>query len=570
MKIKFAEGIERVQTIGPVVDAGFRMQTFDEAISQVRNSLRIDDAANNYSVIGAYTSIYQKISSARQKIIQDVDELAETFYLVNVIVGQIVEDALSPEIGTGNIFSIKYPKDQKIEKILQKLEKDLNLDELAINIMPDVIKYGEYTLETKIDEPEEFEDELNPPFDATTAKKRVARKSRGLLAVRDVVEQGTVVSITQDTETTGYLALTIDKRQIVKRAPNRYVKFILGGSRKRIKLEDFVPQMMSSNKKVQEILKTLPRFVRIGQSLIHPFIAKFKELELLEKLVPATKLSKLSNVNLVGVQVPGKYDINSGFEVARRMENYINNKIGVDNRLGEITVESILSVAGRTKVLPLFGDKGSVERIDHNSDEPDELLSSVKDTREVILDSIGVPYELIYKSDSESKAETLKRYAKYLRKLKNVQRTVAEGMKDICKIHLEALGITDFDIDDIEIEFRNKLIEIDNLDRLEHADVTISFLNNITNFFNDISAPEHPMSKAINLDAVASFIDRNLKTIGLADAIKTVEEGGESVNRKQEEPEISAQPSDEPSDTDLEAELQKELDTEQETESPDA
>jgi hypothetical protein len=564
MKIKFTQGIQRVQEVGPIVDAGFRMQSFDEQIANVRNVLKLDDAANNYSVIGAYTSIYQKISAARQRIIQEVDEISETSYLVNVVVSQIVEDALAPEIGTGNIFSIKYPKNPKIEKILQKLEKDLNLDEVAVNIMPDVLKYGEYTLETKIEEPDEYEDELNQPFDVTSGKKKVLKKSKGLLAIRDVVEQGTVVAITQDTETTGYLALTLDKRQIVKRAPNKYVKFILGGSRKRIKLEDFVPQMMTSNKKVQEILKTLPRYVRIGRSVIHPFITKFKELDLLEKLVPATKLSKLSNVNLVGVQVPAKYDINNGFEVARRMENYINNKVGVDNRLGEITVESILSVAGRTKVLPLFGDKGSVEKIDHHSDEPDELLSSVKDTREVILDSIGVPYELIYKSESESKAETLKRYAKYLRKLKNVQRTVAEGMKDICAIHLNALGVTDYDLDDIEIEFRNKLIEIDNLDRLEHADVTISFLNNIQNFFNDISAPEHPMHKAVNLDAVAAFIDRNLKTIGLADAINTVEEGGKSVNRTYEDPkdddEDELDPDLEPDSEDPDSDDEKELD----------
>lgn len=532
MTFKLAKGVSPIsETVGPISDKAYRSQKFDEAIAGIRNGLNINDPANNYSVIGAYTSIYQRISTHRQQVIRDVDEIQSMFYLVDVILNQLTEDALSPEIGTGQVINVKYPKDKKIEKILQKLERDLDLDELLINICPDLCKYGEYILETKIDEGEEFEDELNPPFDATGQRNIVKNDSKGLVEIRDVVEQGTVIQLAHNGKMSGYLALTADKRKIVKRANNRYVKFILAGSRVRIKLEEFIPHLMTTNKKVQEILKNIPRFVRIGRSLIHSMIPKFKELILLEKLVPATKLSKLSNVNLIGVQVPAKYDLNSGFETARRMESYINNKVGVDERLGEITVESILSVAGRTKVLPLFGDKGNVEKIDHQSDEPDDLLTAVKDIREVILDSIGIPYELVYKSESESKGEILKRNAKYLRKLKNIQRSLSEGAKNICAIHLEAMGI-DFNLDDIEIEFRNKLIEIDNLDRIEHADVTVSALNNIINFFNEISAEDHPLSPAVDLNAVANFVDRNLKTIGLSDAFKTRDEGGVDLNRK--------------------------------------
>jgi hypothetical protein len=538
MKIKLTEGLS-LPSVGPISDSAYRREKLDEALLQVRSYSSAQDVHNNYSVVGAYSSMYQRIAATQQQIIRDVDEV--NHYIVHTILCQLTEDALSPEIGTGQIFTINYPTNPKIEKILKKLEKDLNLDALVTNIIPDVLKYGEYVLETVVDDGDEFEDELNPPFDTTAMRKKLRRKSKGLVAVRDVVEQGTVVTITQDTEVTGYLALTPDKRQIVKRAPERYVKFVLNGARKRIKLEELVPQMMTTNKKVQEILKTLPRFVRIGQSVIHPFISKIRELDLLEKLVPATKLSKLSNVNLVGVQVPSKFNLNDGFEAARRMEDYVNNKVGIDARLGEITVESILSVAGRTKVLPLFGDKGTVEKIDYESSEPDEMLSSVKDLREVILDSMGIPYELFYKSDSGSKAETLKRYAKYLRKLKNIQRTVADGIKDICRIHLDALDL-DYELDKIEIEHRNKLIEIDNLDKLEHADITISFLNNITNFFNDISAETHPLSESVNLDAVAAFIDRNLKTIGLADAINTKDETGKSLNK----PKIVPAPEPEP------------------------
>jgi hypothetical protein len=538
MKIKLNSGLTSNTNFSSINDEAYLSEQFHQSLFEARNGLHISDPYNNYSVIGAYSSIYQKVSLHRQQLIKEVDEISY-FYLIDVICSLLTEDTLAPEIGTNNVLSLKYPSDEKINKILEDLEYNLNLDELVINIFPDLIKYGEYAVRIEHDALEPLTD-LSTQFN-TKPDKKTKSKSKGIVNVSDTVDQGTVVQLVQDGALEGYLALTDDKTKVIKTAPSKYVVFSLNGSKKRIKLHDYIPVTMLGNDKVAEIVRKMPQFIRIGKSLIHGMIPKFRELELLEKLVPATKLSKLSNVNLVGVQVPAKYDINSGFDVARRMENYVNNKVGVDQRLGEITVESILSVAGRTKVLPLFGDKGTVQKIDHESNEPEELLSSVKDLREVILDSIGIPSELVYRSDSEGKAEILKRNSRYLRKLKSLQRAVVEGVKQIAIIHLQAIGV-DFKPAEIEVELCNKLPEIDNIDRLEQADATISVIGNIINFFKDLKDESHPMASIIKLDAVASYVDRQLKTIGLSDAIVTVDEGGKSIDLIKEPIEPSGQP----------------------------
>jgi hypothetical protein len=95
-------------------------------------ALKLTNTYNNYNeefnILQAYAGIYTKVTGSMDKIIKSVDEI-RGFYLVDVVLGQITEDALSPQIGTNEILKIKHPN-RKIEKVLQKLEKDLALDQL--------------------------------------------------------------------------------------------------------------------------------------------------------------------------------------------------------------------------------------------------------------------------------------------------------------------------------------------------------------------------------------------------------------------------------------------------------
>jgi hypothetical protein len=501
------------------VKNGIDLNAYSEAL-KVYQSEFDTNIEKNHSVLDAYTTIYSRVVESRLKIIQAVEAIANSFYLVDVMVEQMTEDALSPEIGSNEILEIKYPTDPKIEKELQRLERRLDLDQKLLDITPDMIKFGEYVLKTEIDVGQTQEQKNDLGNGEILVKKT---KPKGLVALKDTVEQGMIVGLTQDGDQAGYLG--IDERGALVRHENAdFVKFTFGGQRVRVRLEDQIPWAKSD--KIRAFLETLPRYVRVGRSAIFKFIPKIKELELLEKLVPATKLSKLANVNIVGMNVPEQYDVDKGLAAAKRVENLINNKVGVDTQLREITVENIVAIAGRTKVVPTFGDKGQLNKLDYRIDEADDMASSADDLRKLICDSIGIPYELIYKTEGDAnKGEILKRYARYLRRLKNIQRSLAEGVKQICAIHLANSGI-DFKEDEIIVEFKNKLIEIDNLDKLEHADVTISFLSNIDEFFRKMMEPESPFKRLVDPTAVAEYFNRHLRTIGLDSAFRVESEGG--------------------------------------------
>lgn len=469
----------------------------------------------------AYASVYTRVSQHLKGIIKAVESV-RYFYLVEVMLNQITEDALAPRMGDDEILKFSC-EDEDIQKELDELQKRIGLDQLIQNIAPDLLAYGEYTLKTKIDHiKEEKEDELNKK-----GKKIKPKPGKGLVDVTDIVEQGEVISLTQDGYVEGYLVMDKQHSRIEVKEVSDYIKFTLGGQRVKINIEEIVPRHAIKDPVLKEIVDRIPRFIRIGRSEIFPVISKIKELELLEKLIPATKINKLSQGNLVGMNLPENYKLDEAIKAVKRIEGSINRKVAVDPVSNEITVESILSTAGKTKVIPLFGEKGRLEQMDFKDNEPDDLLGSTKEIRELILDSVGIPSELVFKSDSDNRAEIIKRYAKYLRKLKRLQKAISLGCKQMAFIHLANKGYS-FKEEQINVVFNNSLVEIDNLDKLEHADVTLSLLSNVRDFFNDMMEEDSPYRPMIKLDKVAEYIETNLATIGLADAILVPSEGGPS------------------------------------------
>jgi hypothetical protein len=503
---------------------------YSQALKTMSEGFNIADAKSikNYYSLAAYSAVYTRVSNRLKEVIKSVDDI-RYFYLVEVMLTQICDDALAPKIGDDNIFEFSC-QDKDIQKELDDLKKRIGLDQLIENIAPDLLAYGEYTLATKIHK----RNSKTVKNDLGDGEYEKTEDGKGIVDVKDIVEQGTVVSLTQDGNTEGYIVYDEGLGKIEVKETADFIKFSMGGTRVKIETNQVLPIEQIRNPIVKEIVDNIPRFIRMGKSQIYSVIPKIKELEILEKLVPATKINKLSQGNLVGMNLPENYNLEEAMAAVQRIEGMINKKISVDPVNSEITVESILSVAGKTKVIPLFGEKGRLEQMDFRDSEPDDLLQASKDIRELILDSVGIPSELVFKSEGDSKTDILKRYAKYLRKLKLLQKTIANGVKQIAFIHLANKDIR-FNEEEINIKFNNNLVEIDNLDKLEHADITLSLLGNVRDFFNELVMEDSPYKDNVNLNKVTEYIEENLKAVGLSDAIQTQSEGGEDVDDLQDE-----------------------------------
>jgi len=499
------------------------MDDFREAIKENLQSGNL----KNYHVAAALSAVYTKVSRYWKDIIREIDKVRNN-YLVDLIINQITEDALAPDVSTGEILNV-FSKNTKINKELKYLDEKFKFDDFVADFTPDLCAYGEQTFSTKIrtknnKEKQEsitekmrkkFEKDSNINEEKSELDNNEEEGSLGLVELNDDVPHGTVIGISKGIEIDGYLVIN-DKDKIEKRSNWDYVKFRLGKSKIRIDLHQ---EFAHANKNLKQAMKDIPRFVRIGKGFIYPIIAKLKELELLEVLVPATKINKLSSGTLIGMNVPSGTKIEDAMKASRKLEGIINKKVGIDTQKEEISLVNIMSSAGRVKIVPQFGEKGSLSKLDHHSEEPDDLLSSIRDIREVVSTTIGIPFEILFLSDTDKKVEILKRYARYIRKLKSVQKAISDGIRQIIYVHLVNVGIS-FTPKDIEIEFRNKLVEVDQLDKLEFADTVVSMLGNIKSFFYELAEEDSPLAGYVNFEGLVKVLNEYLKSIGLSGAIR--------------------------------------------------
>ena len=490
--------LDRAETYPILESAVFNFNQLKSVVSMAKDMRGHKVNMEDYWIFSAYSSLFTKVTHSRRKMFHEIQKIS-SFYLVDVIIEQITSDALTPDVITGNILTL-YSENTEIDKELKELEERLKIDSLAEIITPDMLLYGDYILSTVIE------------------------PGKGIVELLDNVEQDKIVPLNKNLhEVNAYLVENADAKLTVAE-PANYVLFSLAGRKQRIDLQ---VDLKAYTKDQQTVFARLPRYIRIGKSFIYTIIEKLKELELLEKLVPATKLSKLASGNLIGVQVPASTEPEKAFTAARRIEGLINKKIGIDTSTGEMSLSSIIASAGRIKVVPTFSDgKGDLNKLDYKSDEPGDLLNSVTELRNTVFSSAGIPPEIIFGSDGgESKGELLKKYARYLRLLKRVQKSVVNAVKEIAYIHLTNKGVT-FEEKDIQIDFLNKLVDIDNIDKLEFMDTTLGFVKTAKEFIDELSeSPDY--SDNVNKEAFVTFLADQLDTIGLTNIITTDENENE-------------------------------------------
>ncbi|NRA76855.1 MAG: hypothetical protein HRU18_01495 [Pseudoalteromonas sp.] len=466
-----------------------------------------------YSVI-AYSSIYSKVSQQMESIVKAVDEM-ESFYLVHVILSQLSDDALSPRVSDDDIFSFKVDNNDSVQKELDRLQRNLGLDQLIENVTPELLKYGEYVLRTEIDDGVQS-------LDMSGNEKRRVRKrkssSRGVTELCDDVEQGSVVSLTQNGIVEGYLQTNPFNGRVERKQFADFIKFTLGGQRVRVDTKSLVPSATLTDKRFYKMYKSLPKFIRIGKSIIYTYLNKLKELELLEKMAPALKLDAISRGNLVGMNLPDRYNLEDAKKASQHFEETLNKKASIDPTSNDISVANIITTAGKTRIIPLFGDKGSLQNLDYKNEDANGLADETESLRRLILSSIGIPYELVYGSDGDSKGEILKRSAKYTRFLRKIQKCISNGLRDLAFIHLTNKDMK-FNKDDISVQFNKNLVDIENLDQIERDEATVSGLSSVLDFINELR--DVLGEDKINMAPVAKYMDENMSTLGMHGLVRT-------------------------------------------------
>jgi len=466
---------------------------------------------DQYQAVTALSAIYSQTSQNATRQYEEI-RLVKDHYLIETVIEEIKGEALAPDVNTGRVLSISSKK-QNIKKEIEYLDKKFQFDKLIKSITPNLLLYGEYTLKTDIKRKEKLK-KPTPSMNEVKATDINTPRTYGLLGLHDVLEPGNIVSLANYLDVEKYLILREDNAHTSSleiREFADFVKFSINPKKIDLIHDLKLNKSILKHKAIQQF--QLPKYAQVGRSAIYHILPKLKELEILEALVPASKLNQILKGTLFGMQLPSGYDPEKAMEAAKKVEGILNSKVGKDPKTGELSIQNIMNSAGSLRVLPVFGDKGQMMKLDTKADEPSEMLQSSEEVRRIILSSIGIPYETIYGGDIQ-KTELLRKYARYTRMLKDIQSALIEGIRTIIKLHLINIGIPCQD-SDIDIEFANKLVDISLLDKLEFMDTAVQMVSNIVRFVTENSDERSIIRDNVDVEALVVFLEEFLASVGL-------------------------------------------------------
>jgi hypothetical protein len=414
-----------------------------------------DYAGNNHLVDAALQEIYGKVIKSKREFILDFDRI-KTFYIVQALIGSVIEDALTPSIADGEILTLSSGIEE-IDEELQKFSNRFNIDQIINDFTPDLLANGEYTLALQVVQGE------------------------GVVDIRDDIDQTKIVGLYHQGFPYKFLRQTEIDIEVFE--PFEYAHFVFGSNRLRIRLEN---EFFDLSDMEDDEGEDFPTYARIGRPLLYGVLSKIKELMLLEQLIPATKLNQFLTGGIVSVSVPPGMAPDEAFNIARHYEQILNAHQAVNRATGELSVADIIGLAGKIRTIPVWDNKGQLTNINDVKDHHavDELLGSITDIRGVICTSIGMPPEILFGGIEGQKAEFLKRYSRYLRRLRATQRSITYGIRQIALAHLANCKkpFKNIKITDIDVTFANHLLNVDELEGLEFEDALINEIDTVDNF----------------------------------------------------------------------------------------
>jgi hypothetical protein len=135
-----------------------------------------------------------------------------------------------------------------------------------------------------------------------------------------------------------------------------------------------------------------------------------------------------------------------------------------------------------------------------------EIMQTIDSVRASICSAIGIPFELIYGGASSS--EMIRKYSRYLRRIKSIQNSISNGILQICMAHFNNLGgkyvVTH---EDFEVFFVNESVNLDELEKLEYIDATVGYLTSAVSFYNLLV--ENNLQDSVNIEDLKNLIRTN-------------------------------------------------------------
>lgn len=443
------------------------------------------DSVDSRKIISTLLSVYNdKIEDKRVLLTQ----ARELFYtdIIQTVVDIMIDDGFNSFQNEKEEFKIEYILDDddlqnlgeeyqnQIQNIIDEFVSKFALKARVAEIVPELLRDGEYAFGILFDpQNKKGITEIVDDFDVINLLPFYENNKLALVIYKNQHDDDkSTVSPWIDFNSN-------DNSPVMYKADN-IVFFRLNGPTKfKIKMDAFY------NNEFKKLFheKTgirLPKYIRTSLPIYAGALDKLKRLKIMENVSTVLDLNDVLKPEIVHVTVPANTSPIEVDTIIRDYERHLNDMSGL-TEADTLDLQTLAAQANRRKVLPQWMDtKGTLTSAGINQAAKGQAAwDSIDKLRNLIALSIGIPpFYINISANPAGKAETIKLYSRYTRKLTALQKTLADGIKDILMIHLEHCGFN-INRDNLRISFK----ALTSADAMDDTDLLLGLVNAISDMW---------------------------------------------------------------------------------------
>lgn len=473
------------------------LYNYQSKTPELVNSILKDNNLNNIhslsnqerEILQSLLQVYNDNITTKRDILTQSRQLFETD-IIQTVVDVMIDDGFNSFNNEKEEFRIEYhlseedkdnlgeEHEEQVQNVIDEFVKKFNLKSKVADLVPELLRDGEYALGILSDE-------------------------KGIVSIVDDLDvinllpfyEGNELSfvINEHVYSDGNTKRLIGANQnkITAYRADNIVFFRLNNSiKKRINMSNFYDTEFRNN-----FLKTtgirLPKYIRMSMPIYASAMRTLSRLKLMENVSTVLDLNDVLKPEIVHVTVPTNTSATEAQQIIRDYERQIND-IGELSNTDNLDLTTLATQANRRKVLPQWMDsKGSLNSAAINqAGKGESAWNSINNLRNLIALSIGIPpFYLNITDQGMDKAQTIKIYSRYTRKLTSLQKCLAEGIKDIILKELNIKGIN-VARDNISVKFK-AITSGDSLDDTDMMVATVAGINDLYKAIEEIASSEN-------------------------------------------------------------------------------
>lgn len=437
------------------------------------------------NIISSLLSVYNDKIADKRAVIQQSRNLYPTD-IIQTVIDVMIDDGFNSFQNEKDEFKIEYILDdddlqilgeeyqEQVQGIIDDFVNKFSLKAKVSEIVPELIRDGEYAFGVLFDEEgKKGITEILDDFDVINLLPFYENEKLAF-----VINQ----NVSQDEERGSSFVgnfMQEDAKPTVYKADNIVFFRLNNTNRLRINMSSFYNSEFRKTFHARTGLK-LPKYVRSALPLYYGAIPLLNRLKIMENVSTVLDLNDILKPEIVHVTVPANTSPIEAEQIIRDYERHLNDMSGLSGVDG-LDLTTLTAQANRRKVLPMWMDtKGTLTSAAVNQAAKGAAAwDSIEKLRNLIALSIGIPPFYINLTNTPmEKAQTIKLYSRYTRKLTSLQKSLADGIKDFLLIHLEHCGFK-INRSNLNVSFK----AITSADALDDTDLLLGLVNALSDMY---------------------------------------------------------------------------------------